>query len=148
IIETSIGRLAQPVRAPALQAGGPQFEPVTAHHHFLHSKILLLLLIATSAVSADALVLKGGVIWPNPTAKPIRNGSVLIENGHITAVGNVRTPKGAQVLDCSGTTILAGFWNSHVHFFERKWDNASGLAAQELEAQLREMTTRYGFTSV
>ena len=26
------GRLAQPVRAPALQAGGPQFDPVTAHH--------------------------------------------------------------------------------------------------------------------
>ena len=26
------GRLAQPVRAPALQAGGPRFEPATAHH--------------------------------------------------------------------------------------------------------------------
>src|SRR6266545_4982126 len=26
------GRLAQLVRAPALQAGGPQFEPGTAHH--------------------------------------------------------------------------------------------------------------------
>src|SRR5260370_39963572 len=27
-----IGRLAQLVRAPALQAGGPRFEPATAHH--------------------------------------------------------------------------------------------------------------------
>jgi hypothetical protein len=27
----SLGRLAQLVRAPALQAGGPQFEPATAH---------------------------------------------------------------------------------------------------------------------
>ena len=27
-----LGRLAQPVRAPALQAGGPRFEPATAHH--------------------------------------------------------------------------------------------------------------------
>jgi hypothetical protein len=26
------GRLAQPVRAPALQAGGRWFDPVTAHH--------------------------------------------------------------------------------------------------------------------
>src|SRR5580658_10804316 len=26
------GRLAQSVRAPALQAGGPRFEPATAHH--------------------------------------------------------------------------------------------------------------------
>jgi hypothetical protein len=29
------GRLAQPVRAPALQAGGPRFEPATAHHETL-----------------------------------------------------------------------------------------------------------------
>jgi hypothetical protein len=28
------GRLAQPVRAPALQAGGRWFDPVTAHHCF------------------------------------------------------------------------------------------------------------------
>lgn len=27
-----MGRLAQLVRAPALQAGGRQFEPVIAHH--------------------------------------------------------------------------------------------------------------------
>jgi hypothetical protein len=38
------GRLAQLVRAPALQAGGPRFEPATAHHknHSApHSKLLL-----------------------------------------------------------------------------------------------------------
>src|SRR6202022_2214171 len=29
---TRSGRLAQLVRAPALQAGGPRFEPVPAHH--------------------------------------------------------------------------------------------------------------------
>jgi hypothetical protein len=27
-----VGRLAQLVRAPALQAGGPRFEPAIAHH--------------------------------------------------------------------------------------------------------------------
>src|ERR1700733_11130806 len=27
-----VGRLAQLVRAPALQAGGPRFDPATAHH--------------------------------------------------------------------------------------------------------------------
>ena len=32
IKRTHFGRLAQPVRAPALQAGGRQFDPVTAHH--------------------------------------------------------------------------------------------------------------------
>ena len=32
-LSSGSGRLAQPVRAPALQAGGPQFDPVTAHHN-------------------------------------------------------------------------------------------------------------------
>ena len=33
------GRLAQPVRAPALQAGGPRFEPATAHHRRGHGRL-------------------------------------------------------------------------------------------------------------
>jgi imidazolonepropionase-like amidohydrolase len=111
-------------------------------------EIVVFLLGLTTALSADTLVLKGGAIWPNPTAAPIRKGSVVIDNGHITAVGAVRTPQGARVLDCSGATILAGFWNSHVHFFERKWENAGQLPAQELERQIEAMITRYGFTSV
>jgi imidazolonepropionase-like amidohydrolase len=93
-------------------------------------------------------VLKGGIIWPSPSAEPIRNGSVLIENGRITAVGAIRAPKAARVLDCSGATILPGFWNSHVHFFERKWQDAANLPAEDLQRQLEAMITRYGFTSV
>lgn len=44
--------------------------------------------------------------------------------------------------------ITAGFWNSHVHFIERKWANVSAIPADELTEQLRSMLTRYGFTSV
>jgi hypothetical protein len=43
---------------------------------------------------------------------------------------------------------MAGFWNSHVHFTERKWANAATIPAPELSAQLEAMLTRYGFTSV
>ncbi len=32
LYDESVGRLAQLVRAPALQAGGRRFEPCTAHH--------------------------------------------------------------------------------------------------------------------
>lgn len=102
---------------------------------------------AILAFSADALVLKGGTIWLSPDQKPLRNASVLIENGQITAVGAVRTLPGAQVLNCSGATILAGFWNSHVHFFERKWENSATLPSAELEHQIEAMLTRYGFTT-
>jgi len=97
------------------------------------------------------LALVGGQIYPGPLDKPILDGVVLIENGKITAVGKqgkVRIPADAETVDCTGRTIVAGFWNSHVHFTEPKWQNSSELPAAELTAQLQQMLTRYGFTSV
>jgi len=97
------------------------------------------------------LAVVGGTIYVTPTAAPIRNGVILIRDGKISAIGTratLRVPAGFQSLDCSGKTITAGFWNSHVHFFERKWANANDLPALELTRQLQEMFTRYGFTSV
>lgn len=99
----------------------------------------------------QGLALVGGTIYVTPTDEPIRNGVILIQDGKISAVGNkasLRVPPNFPVLDCSGNTITAGFWNSHVHFFERKWANAAAIPAPELTRQLQEMFTRYGFTSV
>jgi imidazolonepropionase-like amidohydrolase len=97
------------------------------------------------------LALAKGTIYVSPTDEPIRDGVVLVQGNKITAVGRrgqVKIPPGTQVLDCSGLTITAGFWNSHVHFFERKWANVATIPAPELTRQLQDMLTRYGFTSV
>jgi imidazolonepropionase-like amidohydrolase len=102
-------------------------------------------------VLAELLALVGGTVYANPADEPVRNATVLIEDGRIASVGSrtsVRVPAGAQVLDCSGLTIMAGFWNSHVHFFERKWADAAAIPAADLGRQLEDMLTRFGFTSV
>jgi imidazolonepropionase-like amidohydrolase len=99
----------------------------------------------------DHLALLGGIIYPGPTEEPIRDGVLLIVGKQIIAVGHrreVSIPPGARVLDCSGAAITAGFWNSHVHFFERKWADAKNIPAPELARQLQDAFTRYGFTSV
>jgi len=122
----------------------------------LHSAILLALTGGTAFgqhldSSNEYLALVGGTIYASPTDEPIRDGVVLIQGGKIAAVGSraqVKIPRTAQTLDCSGLTITAGFWNSHVHFFERKWANAATIPAPELGRQLQDMLTRYGFTSV
>jgi imidazolonepropionase-like amidohydrolase len=101
--------------------------------------------------AAGALALVGGTVYLNPTADPIANGTVLIQSGRIAAVGprqSVRLPPDAQVVDCTGLTVTAGFWNSHAHFLQRKWTNAATLPAPELERQLEGMLTQYGVTSV
>ena len=115
-------------------------------------------LMARSAQSSEspgtgsaALALVGGTIYVNPTAEPIKDGVVLIKGEDIVALGTraeVQVPPGVRVIDCSGLTITAGFWNSHVHFFEKKWANAGNIPAAELAAQLQDMLTRFGFTSV
>jgi imidazolonepropionase-like amidohydrolase len=94
------------------------------------------------------LALVGGTIYVSPTEEPIRDGVVLIQNGRIAAVGGRDLYQTSKQLDCSGFTITAGFWNSHVHFFERKWTNAAAISASELTRQLEDAFTRYGFTSV
>ena len=56
------GRLAQPVRAPALQAGGPRFEPASAHQLtiFLGLTILLLGTAATLDPLCNILRISSG----------------------------------------------------------------------------------------
>jgi imidazolonepropionase-like amidohydrolase len=101
--------------------------------------------------STSELALVGGSIYTNPTDEPIRNGVVLIRDGKIEVVGrsaSVRIPRNVQTIDCAGLTVAAGFWNSHAHFFERKWTNAGAIPAPEVDRQLQDMLTRYGFTSV
>jgi len=101
--------------------------------------------------SAEPLALVGGTVLVSPTDEPIPNGVVLIRAGRIEAVGprsSVALPPGIETLDCSGATVAAGFWNSHVHFTERKWADAESIPGEELARQLRSMLTDWGFTSV
>lgn len=104
-----------------------------------------------SAPTNHRLALVGATIYPAPSQPPITNGVVLIENEKIMEVGEKRKlqiPADVQTIDCTGRTIVAGFWNSHVHFTEPKWENAANLPSTQLTKQLQEMLTRYGFTSV
>ena len=99
----------------------------------------------------DGLALVGAKLYPSPTAPAIAYGVVLIKDGRIVAAGEmqeIKVPRDITVVDCTGLTLVAGFWNSHVHFTEPKWDNAARLSSEQLNQQLQDTFTRYGFTSV
>jgi imidazolonepropionase-like amidohydrolase len=100
---------------------------------------------------AGTLALVGGTIYPSPTEPPIVDGAILIDQGKIVGVGrraSVTVPRGTPVIDTRGSTITAGFWNSHVHFLERMWADAATAPASDLTRQFQLMLTQYGFTSV
>ncbi len=104
-----------------------------------------------AAANAQTLALVGGKVYASPDAAPLDDAAVVTANGVITAIGrrsDVQVPSDAQVIDCTGKTVVAGFWNSHVHFTEAVWRNAASAPAAPLTAHMQEMLTRWGFTSV
>src|SRR5260370_28962751 len=103
------------------------------------------------AANAQTLALVGGRVYPSPDAAPLVDAVVLTSGGAITVIGSrskVQVPNDARVIDCTGKTVVAGFWNSHVHFTPAVWKNAASAPVASLEAHMREMLTRWGFTTV
>lgn len=118
------------------------------------ARFLFLLGAAASfgvAANAQNLVLAGGSVYNSPDAAPLADAVVVTSNGVITAIGSrseVEIPKDAQTIDCTGKTVVAGFWNSHVHFTQAAWRNAASAPVAPLEEHMREMLTKWGFTTV
>ena len=104
-----------------------------------------------AAANAQTLVLVGGNVYASPDAAPLDDAVVVTANGVITAIGNrsdVQIPSGARTIDCTGKTVVAGFWNSHVHFTQAVWNNAGSAPAEPMAAHMQAMLTRWGFTTV
>ena len=108
-------------------------------------------LLASSPILASDLALVGARIYLSPAELPIENGSILVHDGHIVAVGpnaTIKVPRDATVIDCTGLVVTAGFWNSHVHILTPGLLHAGKLSPEEITSQLEEMFTRWGFTTV
>jgi imidazolonepropionase-like amidohydrolase len=102
---------------------------------------LLLSHLRLFAAEAPDLVLQGAKVYPSPTDQSIDNAVVLIHNGSIASLGprnQLKLPKSARVIDCTGKVIVAGFWNSHVHF-ENGWQDVPHLPADKIEAHMQEI---------
>jgi imidazolonepropionase-like amidohydrolase len=66
-------------------------------------------------MAGSTVAITGGRVVP-VTADPVENGTVLIEDGKITAVGaGLAVPDGAQVIDAAGQWVLPGFIEVHGH---------------------------------
>ncbi len=96
---------------------------------------LALALVATLGHqgAAQTIAITGGKVYP-VSGPPIENGTVVITNGKITAVGvNVPIPAGAQRIDATGKTVTPGFINS-----------STQLGVQEVSAvnNTRDMSAR------
>ena len=79
------------------------------------SLLLTLLLVLTVSTWSQDLALKGGTIL-TVTKGTIENGTVVIQKGKITAVGeDVPIPEEIKVIDVSGKYVMPGIIDSHTH---------------------------------
>jgi imidazolonepropionase-like amidohydrolase len=128
--------------------------------------ILFVLLLGTGAVwliefyprhnshpplrlSRGTLAIEHARIYISPNDPPIEDGTVLVRDGVIAAVGlQIAVPADAQIVPCDHCIVTAGFWNTHVHFTEPKWAMAQWKSAATLNPQLADMFLSRGFTTV
>ena len=95
------------------------------------------------------LAIQHAHIYISPTEPPIEDGTILIRDGLIAAVGQqVEIPTDATIVPCNHCVVTAGFWNAHVHFTEPKWSLAEWKSDDLLNAQLADMFLSHGFTTV
>src|SRR5438105_8150819 len=67
---------------------------------------------AAPGLAAQTIAITGGKVYP-VSGPVIENGTVVITNGKISAVGaNVPIPAGAQRIDATGKIVTPGFVNS------------------------------------
>jgi imidazolonepropionase-like amidohydrolase len=77
------------------------------------------------------IAITGATIIDGNGGEPVENGCVVVENGKIAAVGKngeVAIPKGAEIVDGTGMSLLPGFIDSHFHL-----DGAEGLTSLFLQ---------------
>ena len=75
-----------------------------------------------------------------------------MRDGRIERVGLARDdtcrPDAKPLIDATDGTVVAGFWNSHVHLIVPDLLEATSEPPAALEAELQRMLTRWGFTAV
>jgi len=100
-------------------------------------------------LAKGTLAIQHARIYVSPTEPAIDDGTVVVRDGLIAAVGSgIEVPAGATVLPCNRCVVTAGFWNAHVHFTEPKWAMAEWKPAAALNSQLADMFLSRGFTTV
>ncbi|WP_064091307.1 amidohydrolase [Rossellomorea aquimaris] len=87
----------------------------------------------------NSLLLINATIYP-VTSKPVKNGSVLIENGLIKSIFSypIDVPSNIPVIDCKGLYLFPGFIDTHTHL--GLYDEGTGWAGNDANETIEPMT--------
>ena len=74
------------------------------------------LLVASPAARTETVALVGGTVWTGGPQGTVENGTLVIRDGKIAAVGaGVQVPAGARTIDTRGRFVMPGIIDAHSH---------------------------------
>ena len=117
----------------------------------VYSLLFVLNIPVKCFAQVDNLAITNVTVFTEPHKPPLENVTVLLKKGKFKEIGSsnsVKIPNGYRIINGEGKYITAGYWNSHVHFMEPKWNNAGNIPKDSLEAYLQEMFSSKGFVYV
>jgi imidazolonepropionase-like amidohydrolase len=121
---------------------------------FLQATWFLPLAGGIADAHASELILTHARVYASPDSAPLEDALVVVQDGRVASIQQASSkpaisyPRTATVIDCSGMSVTAGLWNSHVHILPVELLHAKEKTASQLTSALQEMLTRWGFTTV
>ena len=103
---------------------------------------------------SSELILTHARVYPSPDAPPLDDAIIVVQDGRVVSLRQASSKaampdtRGATLIDCTGLTVTAGLWNSHVHILPVELLHADEKTGPQLTSALQEMLTRWGFTTV
>src|SRR5947207_8265645 len=91
----------------------------------------------------------GARIFDGTTKPLIENGTIVVQDGKVIAIGpsgKIKAPNGAQTIGVSGKTITPGLINAHGHVSDVEGKRTG--ATEESVARQLGVFARYGITTV
>ena len=80
--------------------------------------------ITLPIVAQRDFALVGAKIVDGTTNAPLEDGTIVIRNGRIAAVGSrasTPVPRGTKIIEVRGKTIIPGLWDMHAHVALPEW---------------------------
>ncbi|MCH7894267.1 MAG: amidohydrolase family protein [Proteobacteria bacterium] len=81
------------------------------------SAVIASLVLAPGILAAEVIAITGATVHTMTGQGTLNDATVLVENGHIIAVGNgVRIPDGAERIAANGRIVTPGFFDAYSYF--------------------------------
>jgi imidazolonepropionase-like amidohydrolase len=95
----------------------------------------------------DAIAFSGATLWDGTGGGMLENAVIVVRDGRITEIFTGAAPAGADIVDLSGTWVVPGFIDAHVHV-SGFWaaDEVQGIE-ERIRSELA-LYARYGVTTV